>query len=58
MILHGGVSGTQSHIVHGLTDSAHGRHVDGLLLDHTARTDSGGVFTGTAVLAGIDQNLN
>ena len=58
MILHGGVSGAQSHVVHGLGDSAHGGHVHGLLLDHTARSDSGGVFTGTAVLAGVNQNLN
>ena len=58
MVFHSGVSGTQSHVVQGLAASSHGRDIDGLFFDHTARTDSGGVFAGTAVLAGVDQDLD
>jgi hypothetical protein len=29
-----------------------------LFLDHTARSNSGGVFTGTTVLASVDQDLD
>ena len=40
-----------------LVDPAQRRNIDGLATDRTLRTDTGGVFTGTSVDNGIDENL-
>ena len=56
-VLEGLISGMDSQEVKGLVDSSEGRNIDGLSLNSTARSDSGGVFTGTRVADGIDQNL-
>ena len=42
------VSGTVADQVDGLVDPSHRRHVNSLLSDHTSRTDTGAVFTGTS----------
>lgn len=40
-----------------LVDPTQRRHIDGLATDGTLRTDTGGVFTGTSVDNGVDENL-
>jgi hypothetical protein len=41
-----------------LVDSAEGRDVDGLTPDGTLRTDTGGVFPGTGVDDGVNEDLD
>ena len=53
----GGLAGTLADQVNGLVDSAEGRHVDSLSAHDTARTDTGGVFTGAGGSDGVDENL-
>ena len=40
-----------------LVDTAERGDIDGLTTDGTLRTDTGGVFTGTSVDDGVDENL-
>lgn len=54
MVLHGGVSGAECHVVKSLGDSSHGGDVDGLFSDGSAGSDSGGVFSGAAIDHGVD----
>lgn len=51
------LAGTNGKERDGLVDAAEGRHIDGLSADGTCGTDSGGVFTGTAVDDGVDSDL-
>lgn len=54
----GAVAGTLGDERDGLVDSSQGRNVNGLSSDNTARTDSGGILSGTSVLDGVDEDLN
>ena len=54
----GGLAGALADQVDSLVDSAEGRHVDGLSADDTTRSDTGGVFAGTAVGDGSDDDLD
>jgi hypothetical protein len=51
------LTGTNGEQGNGLVDTAQGRNIDSLATDGTLGTDTGGVFTGTAVDNGITQNL-
>jgi hypothetical protein len=42
----------------GLVDTTERRNINGLTTDSTGRTNTGGVFTGTSVDDGINENLN
>ena len=53
-----GLTGTDGQEGDGLVDAAEGRDIDGLATDGTGGTDTGGVFTGTAVDDGIDGDLD
>ena len=52
-----GLTGTDSQEGDGLVDAAEGRDIDGLATDGTGGTDTGGVFTGTAVDDGVNGDL-
>ena len=52
------VSGVLGDEIEGLVNSSERTDVDGLSLDITTFSDSGGVFSGSAVSDGIDNNLN
>ena len=41
----------------GLVNSAEGGNIDGLTTDGTLRTDTGGIFTGTSVDNGVNEDL-
>lgn len=49
---------TNSHEVDGDVDAAQRGHIHRLQANHTGRSDTGRVLTGTAVLDGINQNLD
>lgn len=51
------LSGALADQVDGLVDSSQRRDIDSLSADGTAGTDSGGVLTGTAVLDGVEEDL-
>ena len=51
------LTSTLSDKVDSLVDSSQGRHIDGLLSDHTSGTDSGGVFSGTSHQDGGDEHF-
>jgi hypothetical protein len=53
-----GLTGTDGEEGDTLVDTAEGRNIDGLATDGTGGTDTGGVFTGTAVDDGIDGDLD
>jgi len=53
----GSLTGTDGEEGDGLVDTTEGRYIDGLPADGTGRTDSGGVFTGTAVDDGVNGDL-
>lgn len=53
-----GLTGTDGEEGDTLVDTAEGRNIDGLATDGTGGTDTGGVFTGTAVDDGIDSDLD
>jgi hypothetical protein len=53
-----GLTGTDGEESDGLVDAAERGHIDGLATDGTGGTDTGGVFTGTAVDDGIDGDLD
>jgi len=53
-----GLTGTDGEEGDTLVDTAEGRDIDGLATDGTGGTDTGGVFTGTAVDDGIDGDLD
>ena len=57
-VLEGAISGVLGDVVNRLVDSSEGRDIDGLSLDTSASSDSGGVFSGTAVADGVDDNLD
>ena len=57
-VAEGGLTGTDGQEGDGLVDAAEGRDIDGLATDGTGGTDTGGVFTGTAVDDGIDGDLD
>lgn len=52
-----GLAGTNGDQSNGLVDTTQRRDIDGLAADGTAGTDTGGVFTGTTVDDGINNNL-
>lgn len=52
-----GLAGTDGDQSNGLVDTTQRRDIDGLAADGTAGTDTGGVFTGTTVDDGINNNL-
>ena len=54
----GGLTGGLADEVDGLVDSAEGRNIDSLSADDTTRSDTGGVFAGTAVGDGSDDDLD
>ena len=53
----GGLTGSGAQQPDGLVDATQGRHVDGLTTDGTGTTDTGRVFTGSAVDDGVDHDL-
>jgi len=53
-----GLTGTDGEEGDTLVDAAEGRNIDGLATDGTGGSDTGGVFTGTAVDNGIDGDLD
>jgi len=53
-----GLAGTNGEESNSLVDAAQRRHIDGLATDGTGRTNTGAVFTGTAVDDGINSNLD
>jgi hypothetical protein len=53
-----GFTGTDCEESDGLVNTSERRDIDGLTTDGTGRTDTGGVFTGTAVDDGIDSDLD
>jgi hypothetical protein len=55
--LDGALAATLGDQVDGLIDPAQGGHVHGLLADHTAGTDTGGVLTGTHGQHGVDEHF-
>ena len=57
-VLEGAISGVLGDVVNRLVDSSEGRDIDGLSLDTSAGSDSGGVFSGSAVADGVDNNLD
>ena len=54
----GGLTGGLADEVDGLVDSAEGRNVDSLSADNTTGSDTGGVFAGTTVGDGSDDDLD
>ena len=57
-VLEGAISGVLGDVVNRLVDSSERRDIDGLSLDTASSSDSGGVFSGSAVADGIDDNLD
>ena len=55
--LDGTVTRSVGDQVDGLVDSSEGRNVDGLLSDDTSSSDTGGVFSGTSLQNGIDEDF-
>jgi hypothetical protein len=53
-----GLTGTDGEEGDGLVDTAERRDIDGLATDGTGGTDTGGVFAGSAVDDGINDNLD
>lgn len=53
-----GLAGTDGEEGDGLVDAAERGHIDGLAADGTGGTDTGGVFTGTAVDDGVNSDLD
>ena len=54
----GGLTSGFADEVDGLVDSAEGRNIDSLSADDTTRSDTGGVFAGTAMRDGSDDDLD
>ena len=54
----GGLASGFADEVDGLVDSTEGRNIDSLSADDATRSDTGGVFAGTAVRDGSDDDLN
>ena len=52
-----GLTGTDGQESDGLVDTAERRDIDSLATDGTSGTDTGAIFTGTAVDNGIDGDL-
>lgn len=57
-VLEGLVSGVLSNEVDSLVESSERGDIDGLSLDISTLTNSGGVLSGTAVINGIDQDID
>jgi hypothetical protein len=53
-----GFTGTDCEESDGLVDTAERGDIDGLTTDGTSRSDTGGIFAGSAVDNGIDRNLD
>jgi hypothetical protein len=53
----GGLTGTNGEERNGLVDTTKRRHIDSLSADGTGATNTGGVFTGTAVDNGVYGDL-
>jgi len=51
------LSGSLAHKVNGLVHSTERRHVDSLSSHSTSGTDSGGVFSGTALDDGLEEDF-
>ena len=49
MVLHGCISGSQSHIIQRLSDSPHGGNINGLFPDSASLPDSGRIFSGPSL---------